>query len=197
MIRVSSKHILKDEYSKRSLMLKQIFLTILFVCFNLRCSSSERTPNGDYYNEFIREYAIFFILPNLDLNQFCPPTDQIPILEPGTYTRYMAEGDTYLFDNRARLNGIYTGGSYEYFTFRIQENPGQEIKLTSPECGNSSYEYRAKQDSGQSGKLENIYIGLAVPPLSVKRSNFFTKFTAIFGSGTITFTTPFAQDPPR
>ncbi|EMJ63468.1 hypothetical protein LEP1GSC051_2661 [Leptospira sp. P2653] len=197
MIRALSKHILKDEYFRRGLMLKQILLLSIITWLGLNCNDPQTKSTGDYRNEFIREYAFFFILPDLDLNQFCPPTDQIPILEPGTYTRFMAEGDTYLFDNRARLNGIYTGGSYEYFTFRIQENPGQEVKLTTPECGTSSYEYRAKQDSGQSGKLENIYIGLAVPPLSVKRSNFFTKFTAIFGSGTITFTTPFAQDPPR
>ncbi|OMI18893.1 hypothetical protein BUQ74_02345, partial [Leptospira weilii serovar Heyan] len=75
MIRALSKHILKDEYFRRGLMLKQIFLTILFVCFNLHCGNLERTSNGDYYNEFIREYAFFFILPDLDLNQFCPPTD--------------------------------------------------------------------------------------------------------------------------
>ncbi|WP_078130575.1 LIC_10705 family lipoprotein [Leptospira alexanderi] len=177
-------------------MLKQIFLTILLVCFNLRCSNSKRTPNGDYYNEFIREYAIFFILPDLDLNQFCPPTDQIPILEPGTYTRFMEEGDTYLFDNRARLNArISNFGSSRYFTFIIQENPEQEIKLTTPECGTSPYEFRSKQDSGQFGKLENMYIELSVPPLPAKRSSFFTKLKAISGSGTITFTTPAEPDP--
>ncbi|WP_249262352.1 LIC_10705 family lipoprotein, partial [Leptospira alexanderi] len=170
-------------------------------CFNLRCSSSERTPNGDYYNEFIREYAFFFILPNLDLNQFCPPTDQIPILEPGTYTRYMAEGDTYIFDNRARLNAAIPNnggrGASEYFTFRIQEAVGQNIKLTSPYCGNSSEEYKADDDSGLSGKLEILDLNLKIPPLPQRRLGFFTKLTATNGFGTISFTTPIAQDPPQ
>ncbi|WP_078127577.1 LIC_10705 family lipoprotein [Leptospira alexanderi] len=176
-------------------MLKQIFLTILLVCFNLRCSSSERTPNGDYYNEFIREYAFFFILPNLDLNQFCPPTDQIPILEPGTYTRFMAEGDTYLFDNRARFQQSAPAGEERLFTFVIQENPGQEVKLTTPKCGTSPIEFKADDDSGLPGQLENVFISLQTPPLPPQRSDFFIKLTTIFGKGTITFTTPTSPDP--
>ncbi|EMJ63384.1 MULTISPECIES: LIC_10705 family lipoprotein [Leptospira] len=176
-------------------MLKQIFLTILFVCFNLHCGNLERTSNGDYYNEFIREYAFFFILPDLDLNQFCPPTDQIPILEPGTYTRFMAEGDTYLFDNRARFQQSAPAGEERLFTFVIQENPGQEVKLTTPECGNDSFEYRASGDSNLSGQIETIYVRLRTPPFPVKRSNFFTKLKVISKSGTIIFTTPTSPDP--
>ncbi|EMF84351.1 hypothetical protein LEP1GSC188_3257 [Leptospira weilii serovar Topaz str. LT2116] len=197
MIRALSKHILKDEYFRRGLMLKQILLLSIITWLGLNCNDPQTKSTGDYRNEFIREYAFFFILPNLDLDQFCPPTDQIPILEPGTYTRFMAEGDTYLFDNRARLNGIYTGGSYEYFTFRIQESVGQDIKLTSPYCGNSSEEYKADDDSGLSGQLEVLDLNLKVPPLPQRRLGFFTKLTATSGSGMISFTTPTAQDPPQ
>ncbi|OMI16048.1 hypothetical protein BUQ74_17565, partial [Leptospira weilii serovar Heyan] len=145
--------------------------------------------------------AFFFILPNLDLDQFCPPTDQIPILEPGTYTRFMEEGDTYLFDNRARLNAAIPNnggrGASEYFTFTIQEAAGQNIKLTSPYCGNSSEEYKADDDSGLSGKLEILDLNLKIPPLPQRRLGFFTKLTATSGFGTISFTTPTAQDPPQ
>ncbi|EMY78649.1 hypothetical protein LEP1GSC060_3956 [Leptospira weilii serovar Ranarum str. ICFT] len=176
-------------------MLKQIFLTILAVSLNLYCSSSERTSNGDYYNEFIREYAFFFILPNLDLNQFCPPTEQIPILEPGTYTRFMGEGDTYIFDNRARFQQSAPAGEQRIFTFRIQENPGQEIKLTTPKCGTSSAEFKADDDSALPGQVENVFISLQTPPFPPQRSDFFIKLTARYGEGTVIFTTPSAPDP--
>ncbi|WP_025180019.1 LIC_10705 family lipoprotein [Leptospira interrogans] len=179
-------------------MLKKILCLILISYLNLYCDYSQGTSTSDYYNEFMLEYSIFFILPNLDLNQYCPPTEEIPILEPGTYTRYMSEGDTYIFDNRARLNArTSTFGLSRYFTFIIQENPEQDIKLTTPECGTSPYEFRSNQDSGQLGQLENIYIELSVPPLPVKRSSFFTKLKAVSGSGTVTFTTPNVPDPPE
>ncbi|EKR55075.1 hypothetical protein LEP1GSC105_3871 [Leptospira interrogans str. UI 12758] len=116
------------------------------------------------------EYSVFFILPNLDFNQYCPPTEEIPILEPGTYTRYMSEGDTYIFDNRARFQQSAPSGERRYFTFTIQENPGQ---------------------------FETLSIALLTPPLPVKRFRFFTKLKAVTGSGIITFTTPSAPDPPQ
>ncbi|EMK23355.1 hypothetical protein LEP1GSC008_0620 [Leptospira kirschneri serovar Bulgarica str. Nikolaevo] len=143
------------------------------------------------------EYSIFFILPNLDLNQYCPPTEEIPILEPGTYTRYMSEGDTYIFDNRARFQQSAPSDERRYFTFTIQENPGQEMKLTTPECGNSSDEFKADDDSGLPGQFETLSIALLTPPLPVKRFRFFTKLKAVTGSGIITFTTPSAPDPPQ
>lgn len=60
----------------------------------------------------------------------------------------MAEGDTYIFDNRARFTQTSTAGGTRVFTFSIQESPGQDIKLTSPACGDSSFEVNAKGDSG-------------------------------------------------
>ncbi|EKR62107.1 hypothetical protein LEP1GSC036_1878 [Leptospira weilii str. 2006001853] len=193
MIRALSKHILKDEYFRRGLMLKQILL--LSAIAYLNCNDPQTRSTGDYRNEFIREYAFFFILPNLDLNQFCPPTDQIPILEPGTYTRFMEEGDTYLFDNRARFQQSAPAGEERLFTFVIQENPGQEVKLTTPKCGTSPIEFKADDDSGLPGQLENVFISLQTPPLPPQRSDFFIKLTTIFGKGTITFTTPTSPDP--
>ncbi|TGM58932.1 hypothetical protein EHQ97_06150 [Leptospira adleri] len=169
-------------------------------CDNLKQPDFDRGTTAGLDNNFLLTYSLFFIVPDLDFNQFCPPTNQIPILEPGTYTRFMKAGDTFIFDNRARLNAgtPNTGtGNSEYFTFTIQENPGQNIILTSPECGNSPLEFKSKQDSGLTGQLENIYVELTIPPLPARRSSFFTKLTATTGSGTITFTTPFTKDPPH
>ncbi|WP_016751775.1 LIC_10705 family lipoprotein, partial [Leptospira kirschneri] len=114
------------------------------------------------------------------------------------YTRYMSEGDTYIFDNRARLNAPYQGHASEYFTFIIQENAEQEIKLISPVCGTSPDFYSAKGDSGTFGHLETLYISLRIPESKPQnRYGYFTKLKAVSGSGTITFTTPTVQDPPR
>ncbi|XDD53923.1 LIC_10705 family lipoprotein [Leptospira sp. WS4.C2] len=164
----------------------------LFGCFR---NSDPRTAGIP--NDQLAPFLLFFVVPNLDFNQYCPATDQIPILEPGTYNRYMAAGDTYIFDNRARLNAKQTWTSAEYFTFSIQENPGQEVKLTSPWCGNSSSSYPARNDSNLSGQLETVRIPLKVPPLPVQRYGFFTTLTIVSGSGTISFTTPSVQDPPQ
>ncbi|PJZ47200.1 LIC_10705 family lipoprotein [Leptospira brenneri] len=146
-------------------------------------------------NDAMAQILLFFVVPNLDFNQYCPPTDQIPILEPGTYNRYMAEGDTYIFDNRARFTQTAPVGESRFFTFTIQENPGQNIKLTSPACGNSSFEAQAKGDSGLNGQLETVYIDLLTPPFPSRRAWFFVKLTAISGVGSVSITTPTAADP--
>lgn len=91
------------------------------------------------------------MVPNLDFNQFCPPTEQIPILEPGTYNRYMAAGDSFIFDNRARFTQTVPAGETRIFTFTIQESPGQNIKLISPYCGNCPDNNSAENDSNLSG----------------------------------------------
>lgn len=126
-------------FSKKG-MFHKLFLMGTTCWMGLNCNPMDDGNDGvaQYHREFTAFYSLFFIVPDLDFNQFCPPTDQIPILEPGTYSRFMQVGDTYLFDNRARLNGISKNGFFEYFTFSIQENAGQNIKLTTPECGNSS-----------------------------------------------------------
>lgn len=181
-------------------MFHKLFLMGITCWMGLNCNPMDDGNDGvaQYHREFTAFYSLFFIVPDLDFNQFCPPTDQIPILEPGTYSRFMQVGDTYIFDNRARLNtsGAYTGSS-RFFTFNIQEAPAQEIRLVSPFCGTSSSDYPAHNDSGISGQLENLYIDLEVPPFSQKRSGFFTKIKVISGSGTITITTPSAPDPPH
>lgn len=189
-------------YSIGILMLKRIFILIIACmlsahCDNLKQEDFDRGTTAGIDNNFLLTYGFFFIAPNLDFNQFCPPTDQIPILEPGTYTRFMQAGDTYIFDNRARLNAVYIGRPAEYFTFTIQESSGQNMKLTSPYCGNSPEEYKADDDSGLSGQLEVLDLRLTIPPLPQKRLGFFSKITAMSGSGNITFTTPTAQDPPQ
>ncbi|TGM98119.1 hypothetical protein EHR10_11675 [Leptospira yasudae] len=183
------------------MLMKALLLSFFFLaswsCDNLKEPDPHQGTTNGIDNNFLLTYGFFFVLPDLDFNQYCPPTDQIPILEPGTHTRFMQAGDTYIFDNRARLNGTYTGFSSEFFTFTIQEAPGQEIRLVSPLCGLSPDDYRATGDSGASGQLENIYISLKIPPFPKTRSGFFTKIKAISGSGTITFTTPASQDPPN
>ncbi|TGK20476.1 LIC_10705 family lipoprotein [Leptospira stimsonii] len=182
--------------------MKRILGLLGLIClFTVHCNgefenSNKGTTNG-LDNNFLLTYSLFFVVPNLDYNQFCPPTDQIPILEPGTYARFMKAGDTFIFDNRARLNAYNPGSLFEYFTFSFQENPGQEIQLVTPDCGLSAFEYRARQDSNFPGQLENVYIGLKTPPLGQTRSRFFIKFKVTAGSGTFTFTTPAAQDPPH
>ncbi|EKO51792.1 hypothetical protein LEP1GSC127_1439 [Leptospira kirschneri str. 200801925] len=178
--------------------MKKILCLVFISYFSFDCSLTRESSHGNFYNEFMLEYSIFFILPNLDLNQYCPPTEEIPILEPGTYTRYMSEGDTYIFDNRARLNGVPgTSDSERGFNFTFQESVNQQVKLTSPVCGNDPLESRSYNDSGLSGQIESVYIFLRIPPYSdTKRSLFFTKLTAVSGSGTITFTTPSIANPP-
>ncbi|PJZ57414.1 LIC_10705 family lipoprotein [Leptospira barantonii] len=183
-------------------MFKKVLLVLIVGCLAMQCDNlkpedSNRGTTAGLDNNFLLTYGFFFIAPNLDFNQFCPPTDQIPILEPGIHTKFMQAGDTYIFDNRARLNAFNPGSLFEYFTFTFQENAGQEIQFVSLECGLSSFEYRARQDTGLSGQSENVYIGLKTPPFEANRSRFFTKFKGITGSGTITFTTPNAQDPPH
>lgn len=182
------------------IMLKKILVLSVFFLSSWNCENplqddSRKGKTNGIDNEQFVFYTLFFIVPDLDFNQFCPPTDQIPILEPGTHTKFMQTGDTYIFDNRARLN-VATSFT-EFFTFTIQENPGQEIKLTSPVCGNNSFEFNAQNDSGLPGQLETVYIDLRTPPLPKRRSFFFTKLTAVSGSGTVTFTTPNVQDPPH
>ncbi|MCG6195330.1 LIC_10705 family lipoprotein [Leptospira sp. FAT2] len=187
-------------------MLKRIFILIIACmlsahCDNLKQEDFDRGTTAGIDNNFLLTYGFFFIAPNLDFNQFCPPTDQIPILEPGTYTRFMQAGDTFIFDNRARLNAggnpNVASGASEYFTFIIQESAGQNVKLASPYCGNSPEEYKADDDSGLSGQLETLDLRLKIPPLPQRRLGFFSKITAMSGSGNITFTTPTAQDPPQ
>ncbi|RHX89140.1 LIC_10705 family lipoprotein [Leptospira stimsonii] len=181
-------------------MLKKM-MVLTFTCWlAFHCNgefenSNKGKTNGINNDQFIF-YTLFFVVPDLDFNQFCPPTDQIPILEPGTYTRFMKAGDTYIFDNRARLSTPKdkNSSSTRFFTFTIQENPGQEIKLVTPKCGNSPIEFAANNDSNLSGQLETVFIDLETPPLPKQRSNFFTKLTAVSGSGTITFTTPSLAD---
>ncbi|EMO41227.1 LIC_10705 family lipoprotein [Leptospira noguchii] len=178
--------------------MKKILCLIFVSYFSFDCSLTRESSHGNFYNEFMLEYSIFFILPNLDLNQYCPPTEEIPILEPGTYTRYMSEGDTYIFDNRARLNTLNSySGSSELFTFSFRESPSQNIKLVSPHCGQSPNDYPSSTDTGSSGQLETVYIGLKVPPLEPNRYGYFTKLKAVSGSGTVTFTTPNVPDPPE
>ncbi|RHX89139.1 LIC_10705 family lipoprotein [Leptospira stimsonii] len=186
-------------------MIRILGLLGLICLFTAHCNgefenSNKGTTNG-LDNNFLLTYSFFFVVPNLDFNQFCPPTEQIPILEPGTHTRFMQAGDTFIFDNRARLNAggnpNVARGFSAFFSFAIQESPGQEIKLVSPVCGTSANEYGAYDDSGLSGQLENVYIDLKIPPLAQNRNGFFTKIKAISGSGTFTITTPLAQDPPH
>ncbi len=178
----------------RKMMILTFACWLAFHCNGEFENSNKGTTNG-LDNNFLLTYSLFFVVPNLDFNQFCPPTDQIPILEPGTHTRFMKAGDTFIFDNRARFQQSAPAGERRYFTFVIQENPGQEIKLKTPSCGNSQTEYGAYNDSGQPGQMETVYIDLMTPPLPQKRTGFFTKLTAISGSGTISFTTPTAPDP--
>ncbi|RHX91384.1 hypothetical protein DLM76_16770 [Leptospira yasudae] len=183
---------------ERISLFRKLILIGIACCIGSNCDLLENDNSvAQYHREFTAFYSLFFIVPDLDFNQFCPPTDQIPILEPGTHTRFMQAGDTYIFDNRARLNAFNPGSLFEYFTFIFQENPGQEVQLVSLECGASSFEYQARQDTGLPNQLENVYIGLKTPPFGANRSRFFTKFKGISGSGTITFTTPSAQDPPQ
>ncbi|XDD53927.1 LIC_10705 family lipoprotein [Leptospira sp. WS4.C2] len=162
----------------------------LFGCFR---NSDPRTAGIP--SDQLAPFLLFFVVPNLDFNQYCPATDQIPILEPGTYNRYMAAGDTYIFDNRARFTQTAPAGETRFFTFTIQESPSQNIKLTSPACGNSTFEAPAYGDSGLSGQLENVYIELQTPPFPARRRFFFAKLTLISGSGNISITTPTAADP--
>ncbi|RHX78687.1 LIC_10705 family lipoprotein [Leptospira yasudae] len=183
---------------ERISLFRKLILIGIACCIGSNCDLLENDNSvAQYHREFTAFYSLFFIVPDLDFNQFCPPTDQIPILEPGTHTRFMQAGDTYIFDNRARFQQSAIAGEERIFTFVIQENIGQEIKLTTPECGTDPFEYRAADDSGLSGQAEVVYIRLRTPPLPIKRSNFFAKLTAISGSGTISFTTPTTPDPPH
>ncbi|WP_429945285.1 LIC_10705 family lipoprotein [Leptospira yasudae] len=181
---------------KKALVLSIAILAI-WNCENLKQPDFDRGTTAGIDNNFLLTYGFFFIVPNLDFNQFCPPTDQIPILEPGTHTRFMQAGDTYIFDNRARLQPTSAAGERRYFTLSIQENLSQEIRLVTPECGNSPDEFKADDDSGLTGQLETLSIALLTPPLPQKRSRFFTKLKALSGSGTVTFTTPSLPDPPQ
>ncbi|WP_207762263.1 LIC_10705 family lipoprotein [Leptospira harrisiae] len=176
--------------------MKTILVILLCTYTFFGCYADSK--NGYTYgipSDQLSTYLFFFVVPNLDFNQFCPPTEQIPILEPGTYNRYMAAGDSFIFDNRARFTQTAPAGETRIFTFTIQESPGQNIKLTSPACGDSSFEAPSKGDSGLSSQLETIYIGLRTPPFPAKRTFFFTKLTSISGSGNISITTPTSADP--
>ncbi|TGM98118.1 LIC_10705 family lipoprotein [Leptospira yasudae] len=182
-------------------MKKLLFILVLLWfqvgCILLEHDDSKKGKTNGIDNEQFAAYTLFFVVPDLDFNQFCPPTDQIPVLEPGTHTRFMQAGDTYIFDNRARLQPTSAAGERRYFTLSIQENLSQEIRLVTPECGNSPDEFKADDDSGLTGQLETLSIALLTPPLPQKRSRFFTKLKALSGSGTVTFTTPSLPDPPH
>jgi hypothetical protein len=174
-----------------------IIISILFLCLILNC-----TPQGKTLEEKITDprriesLAFSLMLRAIDFNQFCPPTDQIPILEPGNHNVYLDEGQSYLFDNRARFDSFTSGsdGRDERFTFIFQENPGQDVRLESPYCGQSVSTIPSRNDSGLKGQLETVQIELK-NPFEPGRSGYFVRLTSIISSGTILLTTPITRDP--
>lgn len=172
---------------------------ILLSHLTLHCAPPQKTLEEKLTNPTQIEFLVFsLVLQTLDFNQFCPPTDQIPILEPGNHSIFLSEGQSYFFDNRARLEGFtsITDRSDKDFTITFQENPGQDVKLESPYCGQNERTIPSENDSGLKGQLESVTIQLS-NPFDPGRVGIFVRFTSITGSGTIIFTTPSIPNPPN
>ncbi|MCG9874602.1 MAG: LIC_10705 family lipoprotein [Leptospiraceae bacterium] len=169
------------------------FILLIFLLVN--CNPPRKTwqeklsqPGG--------ESALLFlvILPSPDFNRFCPPTEQIPVLEPGIHNIYLEEGQSYLFDNRARLDmANITDSLAKEFSFSYQENLGQNVTLRSESCTHEGGT-PGIGDSGLSGQIENIIIGLR-NPIQKNRFKFFAKLTSSSGSGSVQITTPTTFNP--
>ena len=172
---------------------------ILLLYLTLHCAPPQKTLE-EKLTQGGSEAAAFwlFIFPTLDFNQFCPPTDQIPILEPGNHSIFLSEGQSYFFDNRARLEGFTSSSDLfiKDFTFIFQENPGQDVSLVVPFCGQSSESRPSSNDSGKTGQLESVKISLA-NPFEPGRSSNFIRLTSTIGSGTILLTTPSNSNFPN
>jgi len=183
----------------KTVKIKHIIFLKLFTLFIIFLQSNCEPQGGKSLEEKITdptqiEFLIFarFYLPQPDA---CPPPDQIPILEPGIHNINLEEGQSYIFDNRARLDMVdNTDALSKQFTFKFQENPGQDVKLTSLICITQG-EFNGNGDSGLDGQLESITIGLSSPKKTSNRSSFFTRLTSIKGSGNILLTTPTTFNP--
>jgi hypothetical protein len=181
--------------NQRSLFIVCILLSHL----TLHCAPPQKTLEEKLTQGGIEAAAFWlFIFPTLDFNQYCPPTDQIPILEPGNHSIFLSEGQSYFFDNRARLEGFTSSSDFstKEFTFIFQENPGQDVKLESPYCGQNERTIPSDNDSGLKGQLESVNTSLANPFRSGRRANF-AKLTSTIGSGTILLTSPSIPNPPN
>ncbi|NCS94445.1 MAG: hypothetical protein GW761_11650 [Leptospira sp.] len=139
-----------------------------------------------------------FIFPTLDFNQYCPPTDQIPILEPGNHNIFLSEGQSYFFDNKARFDAFssISDKSFHEFTFIFQENTAQDVRLVVPNCGQSSGSRPSSNDSGKPGQLETVQNDLDNPFRSGRRGAFI-ELTSIRGFGSIILTSPSKPNPPN
>ncbi|MCG9874601.1 MAG: LIC_10705 family lipoprotein [Leptospiraceae bacterium] len=171
------------------------FILLIFLLVN--CNPPRKTLE-EKLTQGGSEAAAFwvFIFPTLDFNQFCPPTDQIPILEPGNHSIFLSEGQSYFFDNRARLDGFtsISDGDSKEFTFIFQENPGQDVTLETPRCGQNENAISSRNNSGLKGQLESVKISLANPFRSGRSRNF-VRITSTIGSGTILLTSPSKPNP--
>lgn len=179
--------------NQRSLFIICILLSFL----TLHCAPSQKALE-EKITQGGSEAAAFwlFIFPTLDFNQYCPPTDQIPILEPGTHSIFLSEGQSYLFDNRARLNGFTSSSDHsgKLFTFSFQENVNQNVKLESPNCGQDPTVQSSTNDSGKKGNFETVKIQLTNPFETTRRGNY-VKLTSTIGSGKVVISTPTNPDP--
>jgi hypothetical protein len=175
---------------------RNLFIVCILLSFlNVNCNPPRKTweeklsqPGGESAILFL------FILPISDFNRFCPPTEQIPILEPGIHNIYLEEGQGYIFDNRARLEMVTTTDARsKRFSFQFQENPNQDVMLRSEWCTHQGGTPGAG-DSGLIGQFETLTLTLS-SPINDDRFTFFSKITSITGSGNIQITTPTTFKP--
>ncbi|NCN10164.1 MAG: hypothetical protein GW938_10005 [Leptospira sp.] len=177
----------------KTVKIKHIIFLKLFTLFIIFLQSNCEPQGGKSLEEKITdptqiEFLIFarFYLPQPDA---CPPPDQIPILEPGIHNINLEEGQSYIFDNRARLDMInITDALTKRFIFKFQENNGQDVSLTRLTCI-AGGELDGSGDSGLSSQIESITLVLSSPS-NASRYLFYVKLLSINGSGNIQLTTP-------
>ena len=184
-------------------LIKAIFLKFYFfliLTFQiLHCAPPQKSLEEKLTQGGVEAAAFWvFIFPTLDFNQYCPPTDQIPILEPGNHNIFLSEGQSYFFDNKARFDAFssISDKSFHEFTFIFQENTAQDVRLVVPNCGQSSGSRPSSNDSGKPGQLETVQNDLDNPLRSVRRGAFI-ELTSIRGFGSIILTSPSKPNPPN
>ena len=156
------------------------------------CNEKEEKSRKEYQNLLV----LIAILPGLLLNAEngnCPPTSEIPLLEPGTHTVTLQPGEKYWFDITSRKPAQYDGYIHSaWYIVQVTEAVGQDVKLVSENCRGNTNSSSSLMDSGTTGAMENLYMIYHNQDRIT-----YTYFKITEGSNSITFKIPDGEAVPQ